>query len=232
VGTEAGVCAVTDNLTVPWGTEVTYCYNVFNSGPLTLTLHDLVDSQLGNILAGEAMTLAPNESLEVMTTTLLTASVVNTATWRAYNEEGPNVWARDQATVTVEIEAPEILLVKTVGVDPGVCATTDHLEVPEGTPVTYCYILVNIGSVNVTRHDLTDDQLGVILSDYSYDLGPGDNFYITRTVVVTESVVNTAIWTGHSGAGLVDTGEDSATVTVIMTPEWHDIYLPLVYKWW
>ncbi|MDA0246194.1 MAG: S8 family serine peptidase, partial [Chloroflexi bacterium] len=47
VGTDSAVCAATDDITVASGTEVTYCYEVTNTGAITLTQHDLADTELG-----------------------------------------------------------------------------------------------------------------------------------------------------------------------------------------
>ena len=46
VGLDPSVCAATDEITVTKGTKVTYCYQVENTGNITLTLHDLTDSAL------------------------------------------------------------------------------------------------------------------------------------------------------------------------------------------
>ena len=51
VGTDPNVCATTDEITLPaGGDDVTYCYEVTNTGDVTLERHDLVDSELGALL--------------------------------------------------------------------------------------------------------------------------------------------------------------------------------------
>ena len=51
VGTDPLACATTDEIVLPpGGGEVIYCYEVTNTGDLTLNLHDLDDSELGNLL--------------------------------------------------------------------------------------------------------------------------------------------------------------------------------------
>ena len=62
VGLAAGVCGVDETLTVPFGTLVTYCYTVTNTGSVTLNYHTLVDDQLGTVLDTFPYVLAPGAS--------------------------------------------------------------------------------------------------------------------------------------------------------------------------
>ena len=102
VGIEPGVCSATDAITVAGGTEVTYCYQVLNAGPITLGMHDLVDSELGDIVDELEYPMAPGTGLTITVAAAITRSTMNTATWTAYNP-GPAdmVTAEDTATVTV-----------------------------------------------------------------------------------------------------------------------------------
>jgi hypothetical protein len=223
VGTDASVCALTDAITIESDTAVTYCYEVTNTGLTTLTRHDLEDSQLGVILKGFPYSLIPGASAFLTQTVWITQSVVNSATWTAYNP-GPVdvVSATDSALVTVV--PPSIALTKTVGTDASVCALTDAITVEPDTAVTYCYEVTNTGLTTLTRHDLEDSQLGVILDGLPYSLIPGVSAFLTQTVWITQSVVNSATWTAYN-PGPVDvvSATDSATVTVITK-----VYLPLV----
>ena len=51
--------AAGDSVTVTAGTEVYYCYQVENTGDVTFNFHDLVDSELGDILDDFPYALAP-----------------------------------------------------------------------------------------------------------------------------------------------------------------------------
>jgi hypothetical protein len=87
VGTVPGVCADTDEITVDAGTEVYYCFQVENTGDVTLNFHSLVDSELGTILDGLPYVLEPGVfSPEVIVPATPLVTTVNTATWTAYNE--------------------------------------------------------------------------------------------------------------------------------------------------
>ncbi len=85
VGTDPLSCAVTDAITVTVGTVVNYCYNVTNTGEITLTLHDLQDNELGTLLDDFPYVLYPGASAFLTQTATINATTVNTATWTAFN---------------------------------------------------------------------------------------------------------------------------------------------------
>ncbi len=107
VGITSGVCATTDTITVPAaGADVYYCYEVMNTGNVTLSLHDLVDDQLGSLLSGFAFDLAPGASVDSVTAGLvasatITQTTVNSATWTAFNNSQETASASASATVNV-----------------------------------------------------------------------------------------------------------------------------------
>jgi predicted extracellular nuclease/subtilisin-like proprotein convertase family protein len=111
--------------------------------------------------------------------------------------------------------AASIVVTKTVGIDPSVCATTDNITVPAGTDVTYCYEVANTGTLTLNFHDLDDSELGSLLSGSSYALAPGTSSFITETATINVTTVNTATWTAYN-IGPIDvvTATDTATVTV------------------
>jgi predicted extracellular nuclease len=116
VGTAAGVCAATDEITVAAGADVYYCYTVTNTGNLTLYQHDLADSELGAIFASWPFTLTPGSSIDTVAAGLeisatIGATTVNDALWTAFNV-GPIdvVTATATATVTVPLLSPNIFV--------------------------------------------------------------------------------------------------------------------------
>ena len=50
---------------MPFGTPVTYCYTVTNTGAVALDFHTLVDDQLGTVLDNFFYALAPGASVFV-----------------------------------------------------------------------------------------------------------------------------------------------------------------------
>ena len=82
------------------------------------------------------------------------------------------------------------------------------------TQVFYCYVIENTGPVTVTRHTLVDDRLGPILTDFPFALGPGGSAFITATAVITETTLNTAVWSVGNGGPILATATDTATLNV------------------
>ena len=118
------------------------------------------------------------------------------------------------------LEDPAISLEKTVGTDPAVCATSNDVSVPYGSNVTYCYRVTNTGNVTLTTHSLQDDQLGALLSNFSYALVPGASAFITESATLTQTTINQADWTAANGVYSVTAGAQ-ATVTVGAAPSLH-----------
>jgi len=110
VGTDPDVCAATNQITLPpGGGTVVYCYEVTNTGTVSLTSHDLVDDQLGQLLNGFAYPLAPASSTFITETASIATTTVNSATWTATSVAG-DAAAADQAVVTVQQQREAIPL--------------------------------------------------------------------------------------------------------------------------
>jgi len=99
VGTNPLLCASTDQVEVAAGTEVTYCYEVTNTGLTNLVSHTLVDSELGALLTSFPYILVPSASAFFTQSVVLNASVTNTATWSALTSN--QIQASDDDTATV-----------------------------------------------------------------------------------------------------------------------------------
>jgi hypothetical protein len=228
VGLDPSICATTDEISAGPGTAVTYCYQITNTTPVTLTQHDLVDTHLGMILDGFAFNLLPEHSVFLTQTAIITETLVNTATWTAFaSGSGYAVAATDAATVTVV--APSISLTKTVGLDPSVCAVTNAITVPANTAVTYCFEVTNTGATAFTQHDLVDNHLGAILDGFAFNLMPEQSVFLTQTAMITGTLVNTATWTAYN-PGPTDMVSAMGVATVSVEMEDLEIYLPFVIR--
>lgn len=104
-----------------------------------------------------------------------------------------------------------VILSKTVSTTPE-CGSQNSLTVPAGAEVTYCYTITNAGNVTFTTHSLTDSQLGTLLNNFGYILGPGQSTFVTATATITQTTVNTATWTASDGSYMAN-GVATATVT-------------------
>jgi hypothetical protein len=109
VGTTPGLCAITSSVVLPvQGGEVYYCYDVKNTGDITLTRHDLDDSELGSIFATLPLTLGPGQRINTVDagfiiTQFVTETAVNTAAWTAYNP-GPTNMVSASSSVTLTLD--------------------------------------------------------------------------------------------------------------------------------
>lgn len=213
VGTSSSTCATTDTITVDISTTVYYCYEVTNTGSITLTRHDLVDSEIGAILTDFPFTLIPGASAFITQSATITQTTINTATWTASLPTPPtSASATDVATVTIGI--PTITLAKTVGTSSSTCATTDSITITTTTTVYYCYEVMNTGALTLTRHDLTDSELGPILTNFPFTLIPGASAFITQSAVITQTTTNQGVWVARTPGGVSATASDTATVTL------------------
>jgi hypothetical protein len=143
VGLTADVCAVTDSIVVASGTPVTYCYTVWNLGTVTLTLHDLADSELGPIFTGLPYDLAVGAGVFTTVNDIpITATVTNTGTWTSFNP-GPTdvVSAVDTATVVVAVPEPLVCNGPTVTFDAGPAPDWTVINNASGNPVVWTNIV-------------------------------------------------------------------------------------------
>ncbi len=224
VGTNPNTCASTDTLTVTAGTTVYYCYEVTNTGTMTLTDHNLVDDQLGSLITSAPITLRPGavthtNGLGYSFSAMIITDTVNTAVWSASDGSLSNtVTYTDHATVTVG--HPAITLEKTVGINASQCATSRSLKVAAGTVVYYCYRVTNTGDVSLNLHSLNDSLLGSVMPNLPYALEPGDSFTnVDLNILVSNAVntdtVNSTIWTAYNtGPSDTVTATASSTVTI------------------
>jgi len=128
--------------------------------------------------------------------------------------------------VCVEPHQPAIVLTKTVGLDPAVCASSSQLDIFAPTDVTYCYEALNVGNISLYRHDVDDTDLGAVVQGLFYGLDPGASVFITATAHIKQTTINTATWFAYNaGPADLTLWEDSATVSYI-----RNIYLPAVLK--
>ena len=82
-------CATTNDIVVPIGSFVTYCYQVQNTGPTALLTHTLVDDVIGTVVGPNAVfNLAPGQVVSrTVSEGPIVQQVVNMATWTAITDE-------------------------------------------------------------------------------------------------------------------------------------------------
>jgi hypothetical protein len=197
------------NLTA--GATLIHCYTVHNVGPVTLTLHDAVDSRLGVIADDWHHVLPPDARTSLTATDIATATTSSILTWTARVNDKIYAWASAAAVMRV----PAISTTTTVGVVPGVCATTTVISVTVGTDVEYCYTIHNTGGVTHTLFDVSDTFPGHSYNHLSYTLAADATTGFSINALVTSTQVNTVTWLAYGVDNFTATATSSATVNAL-----------------
>ncbi len=160
------------------GEPVTFTFLVTNTGNVTLDPVTLTDTVLGSITCPQT-SLAAGAS-ETCTATGGDAALgqhTNQATANGQGVDntggpvGPSATATDTANYFGSERLPAISLVKDV--DGHHEPTPPGLYIPVGDPVTFTYLLTNIGDSTVASISVVDDVLGTITCPQT-SLAPGD----------------------------------------------------------
>lgn len=120
----------------------------------------------------------------------------------ALRSGGRTLWLVPLAAVALALAtAPlpaQILLTKTVGTTPGVCASDGEITVPVGTTVYFCYRVQNLSPDLLLRHNLDDDLLGDFALDFHYlSIPNGAIGQVILPWVATTSAVSESSWTAY-----------------------------------
>jgi hypothetical protein len=129
----------------------------------------------------------------------------------------------------IQANQPRVTLIETVGTSPSSCAGTREITVGSGSAVTYCYRIINTGSVTFTTHALTDTVFGNVFSNLNAALPPGATTFVTRSYTATATTINVATWRSQNGGGQSATASDFTRVNVGVVLD-KKVYLPLVRK--
>jgi hypothetical protein len=132
----------------------------------------------------------------------------------------------------IQVGRPGLALAETVGTDPASCAPTREITATVGMTVTYCYRVINTGSLTLTTHSLTDSVHGGILSNLALSLAPGASTFVTRAATINATTQNVAVWSATSISSTTASATDFTRVNVGVTPPVLDkkLYLPLIRK--
>ena len=211
--------------------EITYAFEVVNTGNVTLTNITLTDILPGIVLSGGPIaSLDPGDS----DTTTFTATypisqadidagtVTNQATasgtdpfGTVVTDDSGTTTGDDDPLVTTIVQGPGIALVKT--------ADTSAFGSPPqaGDIISYAFEVTNTGNVTLTDVTLTDILPGIVLSGGPIaSMAPGDvdtttftaTYAITQADITAGEVTNQATVTGDDPGGNPVT-DDSGTTT-------------------
>lgn len=236
-------CPGIDLLTgVTSGAEITYCFEVENTGDTYLNTILLTDDDLGidqsdmTLLSGTTP-LAPDATLVYYYETTVNGDLVNTAdvTGNPTTPDGtdlpgvPNPTDDDDAEV--DSSGPGIRLRKTVyvGDDSGAsCPGLQSVAGAVGLDVTYCFEVTNSGDTYLDNIILDDTTLGIdqdamTLVSGTTPLAPGDSLIYFYLTTLSQDLVNVAMVQGDPTDEVGDpipntqpqTDEDDAEVEVV-----------------
>lgn len=102
---DTGIDACTasnESLSVLPGQTVRHCHQVFNTGFLPITSHDLVDDDLGTILTAFPYFLSPGASAYLTSVEVINSSTTSSATWTGHSPYGPNTFSSDSITIIID----------------------------------------------------------------------------------------------------------------------------------
>ncbi|HOK58885.1 MAG TPA: hypothetical protein PK659_07400 [Methanothrix sp.] len=198
------------------GTEITYTYEITNTG--TIRIKDIVlrDDRLGEIKPDKNM-LKPGETATAtakytVKETDLPGPLTNSVTASGTEMHTGNKVVSGTATASVTLEyTASITLDKSAEPNPA----------KVGDTVTYTYTITNSGEVTLGNLKLSDDKLGDI-SLTKTALAPGESITATKTYTVTENdlpgpIVNSANVSAKDVLGVDVSAEDSETVSLTYT---------------
>lgn len=215
VGTNPHECAATDALAVRPNTNVIYCYIVMNTSNITLNYQTVIDDKLGVLFDHFDYPLLPFGTLEAgaffTSPVTVTEDVLNVVDWLAENSEGQTV---AQATDTAQVAVPAIRLKATINTGSTKCGTESTIAVLPNTPVLYCYMVENIGSVTLPTQTLVDSLIGVLLDQSPEPLPPGGKRTLKYATIATQTVTSMITWTSQTAAGLTTTAVSTLAVHI------------------
>ncbi|WP_273123975.1 DUF7507 domain-containing protein [Bacillus weihaiensis] len=221
------------------GQQITYTFNVTNTGNVTLTNVQVNDPMLGGEISLESTTLAPGESTLGKATYVVTQEDINNGeimnkastegTPPHYDPNDPDSPEKptdeDENLVAVE-HSPEISLVK----------EADRTDLKADEQIRYTFTVTNTGNVTLSNVAITD--LLQDISDIQYisingnqvedpsaiTLNPGDLLIAEATYTITQhdidvgKVINEASVTGKDPNGENVTAKDNVTVSEDQLP--------------
>ncbi|WP_271402412.1 Cna B-type domain-containing protein, partial [Salinicoccus roseus] len=207
------------------GQEVTYTFEITNTGETNLEDITLTDEMLGGNIELEDTSLAPEESIQISAKYTIKEAdlekdvLKNVATVTGVNPEDPE--SGNPPTDEDEVETP-VNAPTDVEESPGISLVKDSNvdKVTEiGEVITYTFTIENIGDVELNNILLNDPMLGGDLNLENTVLAPGEQMSVSQEHIVTEeqfeyaTITNKALVTGDSPGGDRVESRDEVKVT-------------------
>jgi len=197
---------------------VTYCFVVVNTGDTYLDNISVTDNDLSPTFSHtfSGLNLAPGGSATTHVETVIDGDLVNTAdvSGNPTDSNGDDLDGVDEVSdddpADVDEISPSIELSKTVynGHDGGASCEGGELHINvDGTPVTYCFVVVNTGDTFLDSITVVDNDI-VPAFNHTFsglNLAPGGSATTHVETVIDGDLVNTA---EVSGNPTTPSGED------------------------
>ena len=180
------------------GSEITQNYWITNSGNVTISQVTAADDALG-VINFPQENLLPGAGMRAQITRTATLSdLVGNEPWHfmasSLSAGGNQVTAR----VPYRIRLLDVGLQfrPTVGMAgmSDECTTQTALRVPTATPLIFCYLVQNTGSITLSSHTLVDSEQGPLFTALAHNLAPGASNLITMTASATISATHYLTW--------------------------------------
>ncbi len=184
-----GTCPGVELVSVLSGAEVTYCYEVKNTGGTELTNISVNDD--GVIIPVED--LAPGATITVSSSITATADVDTSAVASATSPSGAQVSsAPDDAAV--DVVSPALVVEKTASRAGGCPGAVELVTVLAGSEIVYCYTVTNTGDALVNGVVVEDDGMTIAIGD----LEPGQSGSGNTILTVNADSQTPAVASGTS----------------------------------
>ncbi len=179
------------------GSLITQSYRITNSGNVTISQLNATDEDLGPIVLPQR-SLPPGAGL--MTTLTRTATIsdlVGNEPWHflvdGLSAGGNGVTSQLPYTVRLlDVGLHFTPTLGIVGMNDGCVAK--RLRVPSATPLIFCYLVENTGTITLTPHTLVDSVQGALFTRLAQPLAPGDRKLVTATATATLSATHYLTW--------------------------------------
>ncbi len=216
------------------GDEITYNFEVTNTGNVTLTDITVAENLIGATTTGTIASLAPGDTDSTAITAIYSldqadidaGEVTNSATVTGTDPFDTDV--TDDSGATTGDDDPLVTpLVRTPGISLTKTATDPGPSPREGDEITYSFRIENTGNVTLTDVTVTDLLTDIVLTGSAIPtLVPGEvndtayvaTYALTLADIVAGEVINDALVTGTPPVGANVTDASSVTTPINQVP--------------
>ena len=228
VGTDPAKCPDKTEITAQANEQVVYCYTVENTGQVTLTSHDVWDSQFGALLEDSHFDLAPGAIGLFTITAEITESIQTSVTWVAHGTAVIPAGAATMPTsraisITASAEAETYVSLGTLASFTAIVfRDTNGNGVQESNESGLEGAIVTMQQATATQSILTVDQTGVVTFD---GLAPG----IYTATVKLDSLPGSELTT-HNSPFSIDLSKGQKAQESFGYRTRYPVWLPVIRK--